>query len=123
MSGSLMKYFSDRGGQDSDHRGPLHWPGTAAGVPLRGDAPLLRGDEYDDQIKHTADFHSKLFKLWDAQDKREFELVQDRICNGWYVEKKRYDRWCEEHTGYLVWLEWLQVYGEATNGRSIVPIS
>ena len=89
MSGSLMKYFSDRGGQDSDHRGPLHWPGTAAGVPLRGDA----------------------------------ELVQDRICNGWYVEKKRYDRWCEEHTGYLVWLEWLQVYGEATNGRSLVPIS
>ncbi len=67
------------------------------------------------------DFHSRLFKLWDPEDKRDFDVVMDRIYGGWYAERRRHDRWCEEHMGYIVWLEWLQIYGESTNGKTITP--
>jgi hypothetical protein len=120
--GSLIKYFNDRGGDDSEHRGNLHWPGTSAGVPLRAaSAPLLRGEEFENQITHVSDFHSRLFKLWDPTDKHDFDVVMDRIYGGWYAERRRHDRWCEEHMGYIVWLEWLQIYGEPTNGKTITP--
>jgi len=123
MAASLMKYFPDRGGADSPHNGNLHWPGTSAGFPLRGAvAPLLRGDEFEDQIVHTIDFHSRAFKLWEPEDKKEFDLVRDRICNGWYTEYVRYDRWSDAHMGLIVWLEWGQIYGETTNGKSGNPL-
>lgn len=71
MAVSLLKYFTDRGGDGSQHDGNLHWPGTAAGFPLRGDtAPLLRGNEYEDQITHTIDFRSALLSCGSQKTKK-----------------------------------------------------
>jgi hypothetical protein len=118
-----MKYFSEKGGIDSEHRGNLHWPGTANGFPFRGDvAPLLRGDEFEDQVAHAIDFHSRAFKLWEPEDKHAFDRIRDKICNGLYVEYVRYDRWSDANMGLIVWLEWGQIYGETVNGKSGNPL-
>ncbi len=123
MAVSLMKYFSEKGGIDSEHRGNLHWPGTANGFPFRGDvAPLLRGDEFEDQVAHAIDFHSRAFKLWEPEDKHAFDRIRDKICNGLYVEYVRYDRWSDANMGLIVWLEWGQIYGETVNGKSGNPL-
>jgi hypothetical protein len=114
--GSMMKYFSDQGGDR--HGGPLHWPGTADGFPFRGDnIPNLKQHEME-QLPHVLDYKSRSFKLWDPADTAEFNLVMDRIVNGWYVQHKRYDNWVQEHLEYIVRLEWIQIYGESPNTKA-----
>ncbi len=62
------------------------------------------------------------FRLWDAEDKRAFDYIRDKICNGLYAEYVRYDRWSDVHMGLIVWLEWGQIYGEMANGKSGNPL-
>lgn len=108
--GSMLKYFADLGGED--HGGPLHWPGTADGFPFRGETiPNLKQQELE-QLPLALDYKSRSFKLWDAQEKAEFDVVMDRIVNGWYMQHKRYDNYVPEHQEYVVRLEWVQIYGE-----------
>lgn len=114
---SLLKYFDERGGAASPHHGDLSWPGTAAGFPLRGPVPDLKGPEYEDKLTHVLDYRARGFKLWEEPDYREFCSIQDRAANGWYAIRKREDHWYPEHMAYFVWMEWLQVYGEHVNGR------
>ncbi len=112
--GSMRKFFDDRGGPD--HGGDLTWPGTADGFPFRGPVPDLRQDEFQ-EIPLALDFKAQVFFLWDADSKAEFESVMDRIVNGWYMQHKRVDRWSDQHCGLIVWLEWVQVYGETPHGK------
>jgi len=112
--GSLRKFFHERGG--TMHNGNLSWPGTAAGFPFRGTVPDLRQTEFE-QIEHVLDFHSRLFLLWDPVDKAVFDDVMDRISNGWFLERKRVDRWSDTHCGLIVWLEWVQIYGEIPTAK------
>lgn len=116
-TGSMKKYFEDRGGDASAHGGPLSWPGTPAGFPFRGSVPDLRQEEYD-TIPHVLDYHSQLFRLWDLEEKRAWDQVMDRIMNGWYMEHRRIDRWSDQHCGLVVWLEWVQIYGEAPTTKA-----
>lgn len=110
MPGSMLKYFSDRGG--ADHGGQLHWPGTQEGFPFRGEhVPTLKQSETEN-LAHALDYHSRSFKLWDPEDKRAFDVVMDRIVNGWYMQHKRFDNFVPEQQEYVVRLEWVQIYGE-----------
>lgn len=108
--GSMLKYFGDRGGDQ--HGGALHWPGTVDGYPFRGErAPTLKQNEVE-QLAHALDYHSRSFRLWMEEDKRDFDLVMDRIVNGWYMQHKRFDNFVAEQQEYVVRLEWVQIYGE-----------
>lgn len=114
--GSMLKYFSDRGGDD--HGGHLHWPGTTQGFPYRGEvAPTLRQSEMD-AIQHALDYKSRSFKMWEPQDKAAFDLVMDRIVNGWYLQHKRFDNYVESQQDYVIRLEWVQIYGEHPSGKT-----
>ncbi len=107
-SGSMKKFFADR----SDGRGSeIHWPGTADGFPFRGPVPDLKDTEFT-ETPLAMDYHSQRFCLWDAAEHAAFNEVMERIVNGLYMQHKRMDRWSDTHGGMLVWLEWVQIYGE-----------
>lgn len=116
--GSMFKYFRDRGGAGSEHRGQLLWPGTADGYPVRTDgasAPDLKQAEYDN-LPLGLDFHSGDFQLWEPESKERFDAIMDRIVNGWYMRHVRIDK--ETPEGLKVHLEWVQIYGENVTGKS-----
>lgn len=120
MPGSLHKYFEDRGGKESPHGDYLFWPGTRDGFPFRSSqpaAPLLQKSEYE-QIPLVCDFHSGRFQVAEPEQKKLYDTIMDRIANGWYMLYKRHEH-LDQTTGYLViWLEWLQIYGEQARAKS-----
>lgn len=109
---STRKYFGEvTGGQHGGHR--LHWPGTPEGFPVLsspGMPPNIKQEELEN-IDFRLDFKSKLFELWDVSQKAEFDDINDKIVNGWYMLQRRENHWDEEQKHYRVWLEWCQVYG------------
>lgn len=118
MTNSVLKYAGESGGKDTEHGGRLHWPGTLAGFPFRGEvAPDLRQDEME-QIVHVLDYKCARFRLWEPQEEAAFREIMDRIVNGWYLQRQRFDNWVEAHQDYVVRLEWVQIYGEHLNGKS-----
>jgi hypothetical protein len=118
MPRSMLKFFADRGGPQTEHGGNLHWPGTVDGFPFRGDAvPDLKQREMADMAL-AMDYKSRLFRLWEAEEKREFDFIMDRIVNGWYMQHRRDDKWIAEENHYTVWLEWAQIYGETPNSKT-----
>lgn len=112
--GSMRKFFADVGG--NQHGGALTWPGTVDGYPFRGNVPDMRQDEFQ-EIPLALDYKAQLFKLFDPVDAEAFANVMDRIVNGWYMQHKRIDRWSDDPCGPIVWLEWVQIYGESPAGK------
>ncbi len=106
------KYFGDTNGDyPSDQQ--LYWPGTADGFPVlvqKNQAINLKQEELDN-IDYRLDFKSKMFELWEPQQKAEFDDINDRIVNNLYSLRRREDHWDNEHKHYRVWMEWCQVYG------------
>jgi len=116
--GSMLKFFQDKGGPDSEHGSNLHWPGTPDGFPFRGEvAPHLRQEEAE-VMPLALDYKSKLFQLWVPEEKKAFDEVMDRIVNGWYMQHKRENIPVEDQILPAVWLEWVQVYGETPTGKN-----
>lgn len=114
-TGSMRKFFADQGGDA--HGGNLIWPGTSMGFPVRGDAGAdLTQGEFD-KLEHVLDYKSDLFKLWIPEEKTRFDQINDRILNGWYLSRKRFDYWSTDPLGLVVWLEWAQIYGEIPDGK------
>ncbi len=109
---SIRKYYGEQGGtKHSDQQ--LNWPGTLDGFPVvsrPGMAPDLKQEEIEN-LDLRLDFKSKMFNLWEDAQKSEFDEINDKIVNGWYMLQKRSDHWDDEHKHYRVWLEWCQVYG------------
>ena len=115
---SMLKFFDEAGGAESEHGGKLHWPGTQDGYPFRGDTvPHLKEDEIDN-IALALDYKSEMFELWDPAAKKRFDAVMERIVNGWYMQHKRRDIVVEGQLLPAVWLEWVQVYGETPSGKN-----
>ena len=110
----MKKYFTDRGG--NHHGGDIHWPGTPDGFPFRGEVPDFKQAEFDN-IPLALDYRAKLFILSDEQDMKEWLTVMDRVVNGWYMQHNRIDRWSDDPVGPVVWLEWVQIYGEHPHGK------
>lgn len=108
---SLRKFHNEMGG--AQHGGAqLSWPGTPEGFPVinRSGQADLKQDEVE-SLDLRLDFKSKMFELWDSAQKAEFDDINDKIVNGWYLLQKRSDNWDDEHKHYRVWLEWSQIYG------------
>lgn len=109
---SIKKYQNEQ--SNTQHDGALlYWPGTTDGFPIKSDGgvvPDLKKEETDN-IDLQFDFKSQMFELWDSTQKREFDEINDRIVNGWYVMHKRVEHWDEDKKHLRVWLEWSQVYG------------
>lgn len=108
---SIKKYYGEVGGAaHGDQR--LHWPGTQDGYPVRGNnVPGDLKKEELDALDLGLDFKSKMFELWEPTQKAEFDDVNDKIINGWYLLQRRNDNWDDEKKHLRVWLEWAQVYG------------
>jgi hypothetical protein len=113
----MLKFFQDTGGPETEHGGTIHWPGTVDGFPYRGEEiPNLKQHEAAD-VPLALDYRSALFCLWKKEDKEQFDIIMDRIVNGWYMQHKRDDQWIESKQHYTVWLEWAQIYGEAVSAK------
>lgn len=105
---SMRQFFAEtQAGGDQ-----LHWPGTSQGFPVRGNPGLLTDAEYR-SIPHRLEYHSKRFDLWDQAQHAEFNKIMNHIVNHLYFQHKREDHWMTEHSAMSVWLEWIEVYGEA----------
>lgn len=109
----FQQFHTERGGADSPHGDVLFWPGTNNGFPVRGQPaePYITQDELEELPLETV-FQSRMFKLWEPQDKTDFDYVRQRIIAGWFRELKRADTYISEHNHFQVWLEWVQVYGK-----------
>lgn len=109
---STRKYFGEiNGTQHGQHT--LQWPGTPDGFPVlsnNGNIPNLKQEEID-EIDYRLDFKSKMFELWDVDQKAEFDDINDKILNKWYALQRRSDHWDDEKKHFRVWLEWGQIYG------------
>lgn len=108
---SLRQYHAETGG--AAHPGRLFWPGTSEGFPFiskGGGIPDLKQDELDNAELELI-FKSRLFELWDDAQKAEFDDINGKIMNGWYMLQRRSDHWDDEKKHFRVWLEWCQVYG------------
>lgn len=110
---TTRKYHGEISG--SQHAGQLQWPGTPDGFPVLNYSNTNRGagvrrEELED-IEYRFDYRSKMFELWDPEQKAEFDEINDRIINNWYSLRHRADNWDAEHKHYRVWLEWCQIYG------------
>jgi hypothetical protein len=115
---AILKYFGERGGNDSEHGGQLHWPGTAGGFPFRGNQVPTLTTEETEEIPLAFDFHCKVFELWKEDELREYTQIRDRITNGWYQSVHIERLFDEERANWRVYLEWNQIYGELPRGKS-----
>lgn len=108
---SIKKYYGEQGNFAGGSE-RLFWPGTLDGYPVKaqGILPDLKKEEAEN-LELQLDFKSKMFELWDPAQKSEFDEVNDKIVNGWYLLQKRSDNWDEDKKHFRVWLEWAQVYG------------
>jgi hypothetical protein len=110
----LEKFGAEQGGQ---HPGPLTWPGSGLGLPILGRvAPNVRQDEFEN-IDHKATYHAREFRSWVAEDMALYNYVQERANNvgeagvTWFAIRQ-YERIRDPgQRGWLLWLEWVQVYG------------
>ena len=108
------KYFGEN--EENLHGGRLHLPGTPDGFPVltsAGQNSLFNGIKQEEleNIEYRLYFKSKMFELWDPQQKAEFDEINDRIVNEWYALRRREDHWDDEKKHFRVWLEWCQIYG------------
>lgn len=109
---SIRKYHGENGGYPHG-ADKLHWPGTLDGYPVKSTGALppdLKKEEVEN-LDLQLDFKSKMFELWDVSQKADFDDINDKLVNGWYMLQRRTDHWDEEHKHFRVWLEWAQVYG------------
>ncbi len=112
MSGLLSKYF----GQDSEL---YNFPVSAysdSGVPIRGNAEFLRGEERE-QLPHYCDFKAEWFRMWVPEERDRYILIMDHAYNGMFTIRQRRDvevpRTGDDGCDLKIWLEWVQWYAEA----------
>lgn len=44
------------------------------------------------------------------QDKQLFQLIKNRVLQGWYRVAKEENHWDADNRKMLIWLEWIQDY-------------
>lgn len=114
---SLFKYFNERGGNTTEHRGPLSWSRTGDLPPLRNCQQAALTEAEVEAIETFEDFHCKTFELWDEAQLKEYCEVCDRMANGWYRLIFIDRRFSEADKSWRVLLEWSQIYGEIPNSK------
>jgi len=124
---SIFKYYGDPGGHATEHRGALQWVPGEFTVPIRNlPRSIMTREELETGVVEAMDFHRGRFRLWIPEELKAYEDIRDKAANGWYqiVDLTRTVVTLSE-TGepdQIVFLEWLQVYGEVINGkRPVLP--
>lgn len=110
----LVKYFSEQSSEM--HGGVLSFPGGPSGLPFLGDNASNLTKEERENLPVSTYFKSRMFKMWEPEDKKAFDDVMDHITSGWFYQRHRADNWVPEKQHYLVWLEWVQAYHTAPKG-------
>lgn len=114
MDGRLSKYFGTP--KDSDGN-PLYWSNPDS-FPFRGMPPtMLKGDEIE-QIPLVFDAKSELLEL--PRDQKRYDEIIDHCANGWWhLRHERFiDLTSKDPERILVFMAWLEVYGETPQGKS-----
>lgn len=105
---SMLKFVGQQG---AEHGGNLLWPGLY-GMPIRGQAGLLKDSEIDENFEIAYDFHCRDFDLSDPDHLKEYTGVMDRISNGWYIQREKVAGRDATTGAMRVYLEWCQSYGQ-----------
>ena len=80
------------------------------GMPFRGNAPLLKQEEYEELTETTCDGNVDVFDLSDPEQKARLQKIVDRTANGWYVISKLEEQFVPQPDGtikvyvYCVWV-------------------
>ena len=111
MSNSLVKFTSRK---DGNGRGQLFWErADIDGLPFRGQqAPLLRGDEFEDRVVRVADPKNGTFYTGDPEQNAVYLKVMDGVANSWY-QLVYVTRWRDKGDKFhYVYIEWLEYFLE-----------
>ena len=111
MSGILARFGPEQ--HANLHPGRLTWPGTTLGYPLLGNAPAMTRDSEVANIPHKFVYYTKMFKLWEEEDRNLYNWVMERVTNHWFILRDREKVWDQKHQGFMIHLEWTQTYGVA----------
>ena len=97
---------------------PIYWYSDIGSIPLRVDSRL---DGMDAQVRQLArtvhEFHCRMFEMDKEQDRHDYEVIKQRMVQGWYTPVKELTKWDEANLPLKVWLEWTQSYKEVPNGK------
>lgn len=89
----------------------MHWSRAHIdGVPFRGQAPLMKEEEYQARVEREVDGRIQAFKLWEPAEKKACEAVLDGIANNWYKLIDRDKQYVAEHASWIVLLMWVEPY-------------
>ena len=102
-SGIVAPVAEDAPGSDAP------WSGAYNGLPVVGATKPMTPVDLK-RLQLTGQFKSRLFKMWDEADKREFDRVMQYATLGAYTVRRRHDRYDDKNNGYEFWLEWVQLY-------------
>lgn len=105
----------------TEHNGHLQWVPGEDRPPLRNMSKnLLTRQELDENIAEAFDFHRERFRMWVPEEVEKYCEIRDRAANGWYqiihLERTSVQQPNGE-TEQIIFIEWLQVYGEEINGK------
>ena len=95
-------------GQDPE----VFWPKSENGLPVKiptGSDSTLKDDEIE-ELPVELNYKSRMFELWDAKDKADFDNVNDHLAHRVYVQLNRRDEWIPEKKHVMVWLEWVEMF-------------
>lgn len=76
--------------------------------PFRGRAPLLREEEYENQVGVARYFRCRFFDTTNEEDLKAYADVMDRCAAGWYLLYHQ-QRFCGENRKFH-YLEWFENY-------------
>lgn len=82
---SFLKYQDDPRVVQGDGRGSLSFARAHLdGMPFRGNAPMLKEDEYQAVCDTVYDTHVRVFDLGNQDEAEDYRKILDRVTNGWY---------------------------------------
>ena len=97
----ILSYFPSR---------ELYWLGEIGTPPFcnRPEQPL--NSQIMSQAIKRSEAHCKLFDMSEDQDRILFQVIKNRVLQGWYKVAKEETHWDSDSKKMLIWLEWVQHY-------------
>jgi hypothetical protein len=101
-----MERFRDAKDQDGAQ---LWWLTGLNGYPIRGPKPPLLTRAELSNLPLVGKFRRRTFRLWDPEEAKAYEAVQDRCINGIFHRLERDKVWSETNNDYQIYLEWVEL--------------
>ena len=97
----ILSYFPDR---------LLYWLGTPGTPPFCNKPEQPVNAQLVSQAVKRSEAHCKLFEMSTDQDCILFQIIKNRVLQGWYKVAREETHWDPESKKMLIWLEWIQNY-------------